>query len=283
MLVLTSYNNINFQKSVIIHQTHRHLWAIVYKMWTTQYLTTLRPSMACYSDSLSCCCCCCCCYYYYTQLQDLNLCVNQCHFQVRSSYAHHVIGTVCDLWYQIVSQNSVHGLEISGGGGYFTTDGRSDIVSWYRAPLGDLRPDITSCWNVAVWNLWMSKLLYGWWSVSQCVLVSSTLVGLATRYYFLSDCRCLKFTKVKVTLRLMVGQTLCLGIEHPCGTCNQILLPVGMSLSEISGDQSYFTTDGQSVSQCVLVSSTLGGLATRYYFLSGICGPVSVGRPLWRE
>jgi hypothetical protein len=30
-------------------------------------------------------------------------------------------------------------------------------------------------------------------SVSQYVLVSSTLVGLATRYYFLSECCCLKF------------------------------------------------------------------------------------------
>jgi hypothetical protein len=39
---------------------------------------------------------------------------------------------------------------------------------------------------------------------------------------------------------------LCLGIEHPCGTCDQILLPVGMLLSEI-------------------------------------CGLVSVGFPLWRE
>jgi putative component of toxin-antitoxin plasmid stabilization module len=38
----------------------------------------------------------------------------------------------------------------------------------------------------------------------------------------------------------------CLGIEHPCGTCDQILLRVGMLLSEI-------------------------------------CGLVSVGRPLWRE
>jgi hypothetical protein len=38
----------------------------------------------------------------------------------------------------------------------------------------------------------------------------------------------------------------CLAIEHPCGTCNQILLPVGMLLSEI-------------------------------------CGLVSVGRPFWRE
>jgi hypothetical protein len=42
------------------------------------------------------------------------------------------------------------------------------------------------------------------------------------------------------------GQSVCLGIENPCGTWDQILLPVGMLLSEI-------------------------------------CGLVSVGRPLWRE
>jgi hypothetical protein len=50
----------------------------------------------------------------------------------------------------------------------------------------------------------------------------------------------------QVTLRLIVGQSVCLGIEHPCGTCGQILLPVGM-------------------------------------LLSGICGLVSIGRLLWRE
>jgi hypothetical protein len=60
-------------------------------------------------------------------------------------------------------------------------------------------------------------------TVGQHVLVSSTLVRLATRCYFLS--------KVEVTLRL----TVCLGIEYPCGTCDQILLPVGMLLSEICG------------------------------------------------
>jgi hypothetical protein len=37
--------------------------------------------------------------------------------------------------------------------GYFMTDGLSVSMSWYRAPLWDLRPDITSCRNVAVWNL----------------------------------------------------------------------------------------------------------------------------------
>jgi hypothetical protein len=50
----------------------------------------------------------------------------------------------------------------------------------------------------------------------------------------------------EVTLRLTVSQSVCLGIEHLCGTSDQILLPVEMLLSEI-------------------------------------CGLVSVVRPLWRE
>jgi hypothetical protein len=33
------------------------------------------------------------------------------------------------------------------------TSSESVSMSWYRAPLWDLRPDITSCPNVAVWNL----------------------------------------------------------------------------------------------------------------------------------
>jgi hypothetical protein len=35
----------------------------------------------------------------------------------------------------------------------FTTGGHSVSISWYRAPLWDLRPDITSCRNFAVWSL----------------------------------------------------------------------------------------------------------------------------------
>jgi hypothetical protein len=31
------------------------------------------------------------------------------------------------------------------------------------------------------------------------------------------------------------GESVSLGIEHSCGTCDQILLPVGMLLSEICG------------------------------------------------
>jgi hypothetical protein len=43
------------------------------------------------------------------------------------------------------------------------------------------------------------------------------------------------FPMFEVTLRLTVSQSVCLGIEHPCGTSDQILLPVGMLLSEIRG------------------------------------------------
>jgi hypothetical protein len=103
---------------------------------------------------------------------------------------------------------------------YFTTDGQSVSMSWYRARLWNLRPDITSCRNVAVWNL----------RSCFCGAPSQT----RERVY------------IEVTLRLTVSQSVCLGIEHTCGTYDQMLLPVGMLLSEI-------------------------------------CGIVSVGRPLWRE
>jgi hypothetical protein len=111
-------------------------------------------------------------------------------------------------------------------------------------------------------------------SVSQYVLVSSTLVGIETRYYFLSECCCLKFAKVdvpvgrpfwqeggsidvEVTLRLTVGQSVCLGMEHPCGTCDQILLSVRMSLRG-SWSWSWFAT--------VLVSGSCLELMTRSFF-----------------
>jgi hypothetical protein len=41
--------------------------------------------------------------------------------------------------------------------------------------------------------------------------------------------------EVEVTLRLTFSQSVCLGFEDPCGTCDQILLPVGMWLSENCG------------------------------------------------
>jgi hypothetical protein len=60
-----------------------------------------------------------------------------------------------------------------------------------------------------------------------------------------TDKRILKNKNIKKTFTAD-SKSVCLGIEHTCGTCDQILFPVGMLLSEI-------------------------------------CGLVSMGRPLWRE
>jgi hypothetical protein len=104
------------------------------------------------------------------------------------------------------------------------------------------------------------------------------------------------WSKVEVTLRLTVCQSVCLGVEHPCGTYEQTLLPVGMLLSgscclvsvgrpfwredwiynlqcnhSMVEGRSYFTIDRQSVSQYVLLSSTLVRLATKYYTSKSCC------------
>jgi hypothetical protein len=53
-------------------------------------------------------------------------------------------------------------------------------------------------------------------------------------------------SRVEVTLRLTVSQSVCLGIDNPCGTCYHILLPVGMFVWKL---RSYF---------CVAPSLTTG-------------------------
>jgi hypothetical protein len=69
----------------------------------------------------------------------------------------------------------------------------------------------------------------------------------AYNYTYICKCDWRARSKSKSkSLRLTVSQSVCLGIEYPCGTCDRILFPVGMLLSEI-------------------------------------CGLVSVRRPLWRE
>jgi hypothetical protein len=58
-------------------------------------------------------------------------------------------------------------------------------------------------------------------------------------------------------------------------------LSVGILVDSGGGGCGYFTTDGRSVSQYVLVSSTLVGLATRYYFLSECCCQKFAVLSLW--
>jgi hypothetical protein len=69
-------------------------------------------------------------------------------------------------------------------------------LNWIELNLFTFRRSCTGkhhrIWNKSSHPHLNLKLLYDWRSVSQYVLVSSTLVGLATRHYFLSEC-CLKF------------------------------------------------------------------------------------------
>jgi hypothetical protein len=81
--------------------------------------------------------------------------------------------------------------------------------------------------------------------------------------------------EVKVTLRL----TVCLGIKYPCGTCDQILFPVGMLLSEIcglvSGGRPLWREDGSAI--CSVITQWSESLRTRNHILLSSETP-----PIWR-
>jgi hypothetical protein len=70
------------------------------------------------------------------------------------------------------------------------------------------------------------------------------------RSYFTTDGR-----SVSQSVSQSIIQSVCLGIEDPCGTCDQILLPVGMLLSEICGLHEFFFERGARDS---LVVNALG-------------------------
>jgi hypothetical protein len=106
-------------------------------------------------------------------------------------------------------------------------------------------------------------------SVSQYVLVLSTLVGLATRCYFLSECCCLKFvvlflwsalsdekTGLSVSSTLVGLATRCYFLSECCCLKFVVLFLWGALSDERTS---------------LLISNTLVGLATRYYFLSESC------------
>jgi hypothetical protein len=65
------------------------------------------------------------------------------------------------------------------------------------------------------------------------------------------------------------SQSVCLGIEYPCGTCDQILLPVGMLLSEIfclvSIGRPLWREDGSAV--CSVITQWSESLRTRNHIL----------------
>jgi hypothetical protein len=157
-------------------------------------------------------------------------------------------------------------------------------MSWYRVPLWDLRPDITFCRNVAVWNLWSS--FCGAPSLTRgrvCNLLVQLLLDLARAVT-------LRSKSLRIDDHILLSH---LRLPQPGGSGSRIyipqehgvpVIPLRTELTKMKVEVtlqltvsqstcrswSYFATDSQSVSQ-VLVSSTLAGLATRYYFLSECC------------
>jgi hypothetical protein len=79
--------------------------------------------------------------------------------------------------------------------------------------------------------------------------------------------------EVEVTLRLTVSQSVsqsvCLGIEYPCGTCDQILFPVGTLLSEIcdlvSVGRPLGREDGSAI--CSVITQWSESLRTRKHII----------------
>jgi hypothetical protein len=86
-------------------------------------------------------------------LKPLPTCSNRwlhCRLQnVPREHANCTAGTVRVNWFS----SSCWLKRLPRSRSYFTTDSQSVSISWYRAPLWELRPDIISCRNVVVWNL----------------------------------------------------------------------------------------------------------------------------------
>jgi hypothetical protein len=163
----------------------------------------------------------------------------------------------------------------------------------------------------------ISYELYDWWSVSQYVLVLSTLVGLATRYYFLSECCCLKFVvlylwgalsdeRTGLSMSKLLYDWLSVSmswyraplwdLRPDITSCRNVAVWNLRSLGRPSDERSrlqfavsgsYFTTDTVSQSVRPGIEYPCGTrdqiLLSVEMLLSEICGLVSMGRPLWRE
>jgi hypothetical protein len=134
-------------------------------------------------------------------------------------------------------------------------DRQSSSLSRCHAPICNPWPDMSSVWHM--WVSWCGAPSLTRGRVCNLLLplvLASAVLGSESRwtrlFYFPSSW---DSPNLEVQVRwgrwgyfTTDGQSGSLAIEHPCETCAQILLPVGMLLSEI-------------------------------------CSLVSVGRPLWRE
>jgi hypothetical protein len=195
-------------------------------------------------------------------------------------------------------------------------------MSCCRVPLWDLRPDISSCWYVAVWNFCclVSAGRPLWREDGSAVCSAITQWSKSRRtcnHILLSHLRLPQPGRPGSCIFIpqeQGGLVIPPGIGFPlCPFCDSQGYSGGiLTLSQPPLRSSKLFYNWRSVSQYVLVSSTLAGLATIYYWtwsnvtmdgrsvsmtwrpahcgtcdqiliLSKFCCLVSVGRPLWQE
>jgi hypothetical protein len=163
---------------------------------------------------------------------------------------------------------------VSQSQSYFTADSQSVSMSWFRAHFVDVWPDIASCSRVWVWNVLCCLCGAPSLTRGQSVRVRVTLRLIVSQYVLVSSPLCGRLTRYCFLFKSM-------GLK-----C--VVLSLWGALSDqrsVSQGQSHFTADSQSV--CLGFEPTLWTfhqiLLPFQELESGICCPVSVERPLWRE
>jgi hypothetical protein len=104
----------------------------------------------------------------------------------------------------------------SSSSSYFATDGQSNSPSWWAHD--QIFTSLFDCYFLSL-------------SCKTPSLRTGRVSNVNSKSKLLYPLQQGRRSKAEVTLRLTVGQSVCLGIEHLCGTCDQILLPVGIMLS----------------------------------------------------